>query len=290
MHKAAICKIVIALPPDAPYFCLVFGNRPGKWPRSFSERLQIALRDPALAWNLGTAHAYAEMPLPQLDWPPQVVAAYEYVFCPERAEENLRIAVELQHPDYREERDVIRALLWCADSSDSNIAQVFDYEPQVVHWFEALFWHCRDRRGDLLYFAQLRNDFPSGRNLLRVAQLLRSRQAVLYAARISRPIDLGQDEILVRQIEQLLGTSAAMGQERALLLFTKFLEQPVESAEEDILTLISRDAAAQATIKKIIQDDALERLKAWRETQLGVNSGVFGEHPLSSTPKSPETP
>jgi hypothetical protein len=189
----------------------------------------------------------------------------------------------LQHPGYRDERDEIRALLWCADSSDSNIAQVYDYEPQVVHWFEALFWHCRDRQDEVLYFAQLRKDFPSSRNLLRVARLLRSRQAVLYAARISRPIELGPDEFLVGQIEQLLGTSAAIGQERALLLFTKFLEQPVESAEEDILISFSRNAAAQAAMTKMRQDDALEHLKALRETQLG-------ERPLSSTPQSSDTP
>lgn len=270
MGTDTICNLVLALPAEEPYFRLAFRNQSGQRLRSLPERLQVALRDPALAGNFARNYALAELPLPEFDWDPAVRHAYDYFLHPERGDENLRLAVELQRPESWFERDVIRALLWCPESTDAAIAEVFQFEAEVVHLFEVLFWSCRDRFDDALYLTQILNGGRSalrgtigdfGRNLLRVARRTGRPEAVLHAAELSRASEPRADEVIEAQLEELLLGLAAAGQGQALSLVDQYLEEPVAAEWMDDLTRLSLDPHAMAVLKDMVMKDALERLR-----------------------------
>src|SRR5260221_566394 len=99
MSPDKICKLVVALPPEEPYFRLAFRNKTGGWPRSLPERLQTALGDPALAGNFAQSYARAELPLPQFDWDDAVHRLYNHSLHPERSDKYLQETVATKWTD-----------------------------------------------------------------------------------------------------------------------------------------------------------------------------------------------
>jgi hypothetical protein len=301
MPPDKICKLVLGLPPDEPYFRLAFRNRPGRWPRSLPERLRVACGDPELPGNFARWYAAAELPLPPFEWGDAVYRLYEYCLHPERGDENLHLAVRLQLPDYWFERDVTRAQLWCPDATDAEIAETFQFEPEVVHLMETLFWNCRDRSGELLYFAQILNGRRPelragpgefGRDLLIVARKTGRRAAVLDAADLARGDEREADDKIAEQLEESLQALAATGQEQALALCEKYLQQPVVNEYMDDLTKLGLNPKA-AVLMELLMKDAMERLQAEQEElkrQLAVAGNSGDKTNSGSTPQPPHLP
>ena len=136
MTTQQIQLLVLLLPPNSPYFHRVFGLRLRQQQPSLTERLQVALNDPALLWNIVQSYGEANLPLPQFQWPASIWRAYEFVTDPECIDESLTQAQELQTPERWAERDLIRALLMCPDATDERIAEVLGLDVEVIQLFE----------------------------------------------------------------------------------------------------------------------------------------------------------
>ena len=203
MTAQQIQLLVLLLPANSPYFQRVFGTRPSQRPPCLSERLQLALNDPALLWNMAQSYAEANLPLPEFAWPASVRRAYDFLIDPERIDENLTQARDLQSPDHWVDRDLLRALIMCPDATPQRIAAVFGFDVEVIILFE-LWWNFTSRSRELLYVAQLvnGNDGDLGVRLMRVARITGKFRAVLLAAGRADPNEAGSDDELLERISR----------------------------------------------------------------------------------------
>src|SRR6266481_2526838 len=166
--------------------------------------------------------------------PPTIVRAHQACLDPECLDDDLATASELQMPQQRTVRDVIRGLLLCPEATDQSIATVLGVSPGVVRDFEALWWNVRDRQRDLLYMSQLLNSQHSALARRQLKWGLRGkREWILLAGDISNPTL--SDEQLRAQMEEMLLTEAlellqqesmAKADNPALDLVEKFILNP----------------------------------------------------------------
>lgn len=243
------------------------------WPKerlSPAECLQVMLVDPQLCWNIPRFFAEAKLPLPDFPWPTPVLKAYQFCSDAQYRDDNLRWAYELQQPEWWQVRDLVRPLLLCTDSTNDSISQSVHFPPEVISDFEALWWNVRDRRGDLLYLAQLLDGQRSevGRQLMRVACLTNNSKLVLMAA--GGQTDLSDKE-LRQQIEQWLVTEGELGQQLglmskkqnpALALLEQYLLGCQKPFKWDPAIYISLDKSMQAVVQQMAQDHMRDLLEA----------------------------
>ena len=141
-------------------------GEPWKWPLSLPERLHVGLFDPAFGWHLSRSHASEGMTLPAQDWPqdwpPEIRRAHRHLLDRDEEDDNLALAQALHLPQNLAERDLMWALLICQDASFEMIADVFNYEVDVVRLVDTLFWNFRDRKHEPLYVAQVLNGPQAG--------------------------------------------------------------------------------------------------------------------------------
>ena len=130
------------------------------------ERLHVGLFDPAFGWHLSRSHASEGMTLPAQDWPqdwpPEIRRAHRHLLDRDEEDDNLALAQALHLPQNLAERDLMWALLICQDASFEMIADVFNYEVDVVRLVDTLFWNFRDRKHEPLYVAQVLNGPQAG--------------------------------------------------------------------------------------------------------------------------------
>lgn len=272
MNSVVISRLVQVFPPDSPYFRVAFHITVGRPPPFVPERLQVLLNDPALFGNIAHSYAGAELSLPGFDWDPVVQRAYAHFSHPECGDDpNLRLAFQLQFPEHRRERDVIRGLLW-AGATDEFIATFFGFDAEVAHLFERLFWQCRDRFGEKWYFAQLLNgrrasgaNETDGLKLLQVARTTRSPEAVLEAADLDCAGGPQNDDHLALQLEENLRELAALGDSQALSLLDQFLEDHLSQAITDDLTSYCMDPNVRARIRELVKARVREYMDAQPE-------------------------
>jgi len=256
-----------------PLFAQVFESRASDDPPNLAECLQVTLSDFELGWNLASSFAAAARPLPDFVLPPSIVRAHQACLDPGCLDDDLATASELQMPQQRTVRDVIRGLLLCPEATDQSIGTVLGVSPGVVRDFEALWWNVRDRRRELLYMSQLLNSQHSAlaRKLLKWG-LRGKTEWILLAGDISNPTL--SDEQLRAQMEEMLLTEAlellqqesmAKADNPALDLVEKFLLNPDQNLEEvDILTALSFNKEAQQQIRAFSDAQIREKLEATR--------------------------
>ena len=256
MTSEQILRLVLSLPADSPFFEAAFHDEPWKWPPSLPERLHVGLFDPAFGWHLSRSYASESMPLPAQDWPqdwpPEIRRAHRHLLDRDEEDDNLALAQALHLPQNLAERDLMWALLICQDASFEMIADVFNYEVDVVRLVDTLFWNFRDRKHEPLYVAQVLNGPQAGaalpergeRNpelkLVRLACRTGEAKIVLAAAGMSPFPEESITQLLADQIEQDLLVQAAAGglESRARALVHKYLlphVTPEQSEEVDPL-------------------------------------------------------
>lgn len=277
MNSCQIQSLTLLLPTDAPYFLKLARTGSRKHPLSLAERLQLTLTDYQLGWNIARTFAEAKLPLPDFPWATPVLRAYRFCSEPSFCDDALKWAYELQQPQCWQVRDVIRALLLSTDSTYQSVSQSVQLPPEVIADFETLWWNVRDRRGDLLYLAQLLDGKHSelARKLMRVACLTNNSNLVLLAAGHRTALS---DEVLVQLIEQLLVTEAELGQQLglmskkdnpALALLEQYLlssQKPVEQLNP--LTHVSWNKAQLAVIQQMTQQHMNEILETSQQLDL----------------------
>lgn len=273
MTSAKICDLVRALPAQSPYFGRAFGDQSTPRPRPLVERLQVALNDPALIGNLAQIYALAELPLPPFGLPAATYRAHAHFLTPQlrQDDQELRLAIDLQRPEFWLEREVIRALLWCPSATNEKIAQLFQLTPAVIDLFEVLYWNCRDRYGEALYFAQilhrargsrLKRERDFGVDLLRVACQTSSIPAVLQAADLGVTAGPTTQVELEGQLVKLLVSLAATGHPTALDLVEAYGQQPAHPETTDLAILISRNPQCQKEVQSMVTASIRDHLQA----------------------------
>ena len=212
------------LPPDSPYFQLGFRDQPEKLSSSsVAQRVHLALSDPAIGWNVTETYATTGLPLPELDWPPAVLRADAFLRGRTSSDLNVGLAHQLNVPENKAQRDLLRPLLLCRDTTLEQLADRCRLSLDTLTLFEALFWNCRDRSKERLYLAQLcqqpgfcrvAEEHPAedrGRELLGIAYRTGSADLVLAAAGVAPPPCRSSPlEVLYPQIlNDILITAAA---------------------------------------------------------------------------------
>ncbi len=273
MRAADIANLTVLMGPANPLFAQVFEGRASDDPPNLAECLLVTLSDFELGWNLASSFAAAARPLPDFALPRPIARAYQACLDPGCLDDDLATASELQMPQQRTVRDVIRGLLLCPQATDQSIATVLGVSPGVVRDFEALWWNVRDRRGEVRYMSQLLKSQHSAlaRKLLKWG-LRGKTEWILLAGDISNPTL--SDEQLRAQMEEMLLTEAlellqqesmAKADNPALDLVEKFLLNPDQNLEEvDILTALSFNKEAQRQIRAFSDAQIREKLEATR--------------------------
>ena len=284
MRAADIANLTVLMGPANPLFAEVFEARGSDDPPSLAECLLVTLSDFELGWNLASSFAAEARPLPDFVLPPSIVRAHQACLDPGCLDDDLATASELQMPQQRDVRDVIRGLLLCPEATDQSIGTVLGVSPGVVRDFEALWWNVRDRRGDVRYMSQLLNSQHSAlaRKLLKWG-LRGKTEWILLAGDISNP--MLSDEQLRAQIEEMLLTEALELQQQesmakadnpALYLVEQFLLNPDQAAEEvDVLSALGFNKEAQQKIRAMVDAQNREKLEAtrlWVEAEAARNA------------------
>ncbi len=295
MKASEIQELTLVLRADEPYFVKLTAHGSTRHSPSLAERLQATMSNYQLGWDIARCFAEAKLPLPDFPWPTPVLRAYRFCSEARYCDETLSRAYELQQPEWWQERDLVRALLLSKDSTDQSIAEAVNFPPEVIADFEALWWNVRDRRGELLYRAQLRAGKHSeqARKLMRVACLTNNSDLILIAA--ERPTALS-DKRLAQLIERLLVIEAGLGQELgfmskkenpALALLEQHLVSSQEPAEYlDPATRISLDKSMQKVVQQMAQEHMQEIIEASTlalETSKEAEAMSKGLHTAGST-------
>jgi hypothetical protein len=156
MTRLEIQRFAQQLPADGPYYQLVFRDQPDKLRSSTpAQRITIACADPALGLHVAQSYARAGLPLPDIGWPCAVLRAYAFFREPNSSDINVRLALQLNDPEKRTRRDLLRGTLVCLDNTLQQIADRFGLSLDVLSLFEALTWNCRDRGQERMYLAQI---------------------------------------------------------------------------------------------------------------------------------------
>jgi hypothetical protein len=155
MTAARIREIVGQIGSSSPYWRLLPASAAAQVPGdALSQRLGVALADPALGWNLAASYADAGLELPPPIHEDAIIRAHRFLGDPDQEDVSIGWAYQLTMPENKVPRDLLRALLLC-DASLEEIAQCSGSDLDQVTVFEALFWNCRDRRREPVYLARI---------------------------------------------------------------------------------------------------------------------------------------
>jgi hypothetical protein len=146
------------------------------------------------------------------------------------------------------EADLIDAALICEDLIHQAIADLFQYDPEVIRLEDQLFFNYRDRCSEGLYivhmFTSSRLDSPGG-NLKRLAYKTRNSHWVLSAAGILRPAEVVlPQEVLADHIERDLLRLAIAGLRKNLL--SRSANPALALVEKYLLPLRQKAKAVEA--------------------------------------------
>ena len=144
------------LPSNSPYYQRAFRDEPDKIQRSSAaQRVDLACADPGFALHVAESYATAALPLPDLPWPCAVPRAYAFLRGANSSDVNMALALQLNLPEKRIHRDLLRALLICPDNTLQELADLCRLRLDMVSLFETLSWNCRDRCQERIYLAQI---------------------------------------------------------------------------------------------------------------------------------------
>jgi hypothetical protein len=223
MSGAEVNRLLLCLPDDNPFIRALFPNE--RWRTATpGDRLRVGRWNPQLLWDMAQAHAQAGQPLPELDLPQDLRRAYAFLAGPDSSDESMALVHMLHLPDLHEtllEADLIDAALICEDLTHQAIADLFQYDPEVIRLEDQLLFNYRDRRSEALYAVQIflssRLDSP-GAHLKHLAYKTRNSHWVLAAAGILQPAQgVLPPEVLADEIERDLLRLAITGVRKNLL-------------------------------------------------------------------------
>ncbi len=156
MTRDEVQGLAQQLPGNGPYYQLAFWDEAEKLQSSSAaQRVDLACADPAFALHVAESYATAGLALPDLPWPCAVPRAYEFLREPNSSAVNMALALQLNLPEKRIQRDVLRAVLICPDNTLQELAHRLRLRLDVLSLFETLTWNCRDRCHERIYLAQI---------------------------------------------------------------------------------------------------------------------------------------
>ena len=196
MTRREIQRLAQCLHATGPYYQLAFRDQPARLQSStVAQRVDLACADPAFVWHVAESYGRAALPLPDAPWPSAVQRAYAALRDPNCYDVSVRMVEQLNQPEKKTRRDLLRPLLVCADNSLEQLADLCRVSLDVIGLFETLTWNCRDRCRERIYLARicqvpgfaqntgwLQEPEDLGCNLLCIAYRLGRTQAVLSAA------------------------------------------------------------------------------------------------------------
>jgi hypothetical protein len=156
MRGKEIKAVVRLLDQDRDYFQLESkGKAKRRRELSLAERLAMADSDPAFLWNLAVTDALAGHPLPSFVCNSSALRANCFYLYPEHPDIHIAVVQSLGLPRMKPRRNLLRALICCADISLEGIAQACGLEVDEVRLYSELRWNFRDRVREGLYLAEL---------------------------------------------------------------------------------------------------------------------------------------
>jgi hypothetical protein len=272
MTRDLIEELALGLPADNPYYQEAFRNEPEKLQSSSpAQRLAVALGDPGFGWHIAQVHAPTGMPPPQLNWPPAVHQAYAFLRNPNSTDRNMAIVQQLNLPEGKRRRDVLRPVLVCRDNTLEQIAELFHLRLEVLNLFEELTWNCRHRCAERLYLAQIcqmpgfarvagwgRETFDPGCELLQIAYQVGRTQVVLAAAGLAsaHPEDISAQALQNHIVDSILDSVLEGLEAEKVAKSDNPLLEPVLGF---VASRQKEQAQAQATIQRPSLANAIRR-------------------------------
>src|SRR2546426_2820814 len=84
-----------------------------------------------------------------------LLRANDFLLNPNASDVNMALAFQIVLPESMAQRELLRALLICRDTSLQSVAELCSLNPEVVSNFETPFWNCLDRKQERPYIARI---------------------------------------------------------------------------------------------------------------------------------------
>src|SRR5436190_16597637 len=149
MNAETIRTFAGSMPSNYPKQTTSFGGTSSK-----VERIRFALSDPMFGWNYAMSYTIADQDMPvDFHFFPVRYAYYWKRFGAEN--DHVEEAHALTHPSEFRIRNVLQALLLCADVTFEKIGQLLNLSIETVEAYECLFFNVRDRLDDRANIASI---------------------------------------------------------------------------------------------------------------------------------------
>src|SRR5207248_2695845 len=133
MTRREIQRLAQCLHATGPYYQLAFRDQPARLQSStVAQRVDLACADPAFGWHVAESYARAALALPDAPWPSAVQRAHAALRDPNCYDVSVRMVEQLNQPEKKTRRDLLRPLLVCADNSLEQLADLCRVSLDVI--------------------------------------------------------------------------------------------------------------------------------------------------------------